>query len=135
MFVIQPRGASEMRGTVAASRRVLVVAADGALFGLLQEWLGACGCTAVEASAAGQEDRFDLVIVDIPFPREGGAQLVARISNQHPGAPIIALSSGFFAGIACQGAVAHALGVTRVLPKPVSRDVLVSTVCSALGHR
>lgn len=122
-----------MRETAAAARRVLVVAADRALFGLLQEWLGECGCTAVEASAAGKEDRFDLVIVDIPFPREGGAQMVAQISNEQHGAPIIALSSGFFAGIACQGAVARALGVMRVLPKPVARDALISTVCSVLS--
>ncbi len=126
--------ASEVQGAAAAPPRVLVVDADSALFGLLQEWLGECGCTAVEASAsaAHEDDRFDLVVVDVPFPRQGGAELVARIANAHPDAPVLALSSCFFAGIACRGAVARSLGVASVLPKPVSRDTLVSTVRTLL---
>lgn len=118
----------------AAPRRVLVVDTDPVLFGLLQEWLGECGCIAVGVSAgvARNDDRFDLVIVDIPVPRQGGAELVTRIANQHPGVPILALSSCFFASIPCQGEVARALGVASALPKPVSHDVLQSAVRALL---
>lgn len=128
---ISPAG--EVRSAAAAPRRVLVIDSDPALFGLLQQWLGECGCIAVDASAARKEDRFDLVIVDIPFPRQGGVELAKRIANEYPSAPILALSSCFFAGIACTGAVARTLGVARVLPKPVSRDTLISTVRTALS--
>lgn len=124
--------AGEMLVAAVAPRRVLVVGADAALFALLQEWLGECACTAVEASAARKQDRFELVIVEIPFPRQGGVELVKQIANEHPGAPILALSSCFFAGIACRGEVARGLGVASVLPKPVSRDALLSAVRSLL---
>ena len=114
-------------------RRVLVVDADPPLFGLLQEWLADCGCIAVDsASARRNDDRFDLVIVDIPVPRRGGKDLVTRIANKHPGIPILALSSCFFASISCQGEVARALGVASALPKPVSHDALQSAVCALL---
>ncbi len=125
--------ASEAQGRAAPHARVLIVDADPALFGLLQEWLGECGCAAVEERAGaprnpGNDDRFDLVVVDVPFPRQGGVERVTRVANEHPGAPILALSSCFFAGIACKGAVARSLGVASVLPKPVSRETLVSAV-------
>ena len=82
----------------------------------------------MQESTAGDADRFDLVIVDIPFPRHGGAQLIARVTGDHPGVPILALSSCFFGDIECQGEVARSVGVQSVLPKPVTRDRLVRAV-------
>lgn len=109
------------------TQHVLVVDADPALFPLLQEWLAECDCIAVQGGEHN-EDRFDLVIVDIPFPRQGGAESVARLAREHPDARILALSSCFFSGVACRGAVARTLGVASVLPKPVARDALISAV-------
>ena len=119
--------------SAATPRAVLVIDADPALFGLLKEWLAECGYTAVEARAAHHENRFELVVVDIAFPRQGGAELIARIANEHPGIPIVALSSGFCAGVKCRGEVARALGVAGVLPKPVPRDALQCAVRDVLG--
>ena len=115
-----------------AARRVLIVAADRALFGLLREWLADCGFAAVEEREAANADRFDLAIVDVPFPRRGGAQLVSRITNGYPGVPIVALSSCFFSDIECQGEVARTVGVEIALPKPVARDRLMRAVNTLL---
>jgi DNA-binding NarL/FixJ family response regulator len=70
----------------------------------------------------------DLVIVDVPFPRRGGVDLVRRIASEHPATPILALSTNFFSGIECCGPVALALGVQCVLPKPATREALTAAV-------
>jgi two-component system, OmpR family, response regulator len=113
--------------------RVLVVDADPALLGLLEEWLSGQGLTVVaDADEAGQNG-FDLAVVDVPFPRHGGLCQLKRVAERHPGVPILALSSNFFAGIANTGMVARALGVAGALPKPVSREALIDAVGKLVG--
>lgn len=117
--------------------RVLAVDTDRALLGLLEEWVGLCGCEVVsdqDVDDVTSQGRFTLVIVDVPHPRHGGVELLQRVAHDHPGTPIIALSSTFFPGIESTGGVARTLGVACVLPKPVSRDSLVTAVRSLL-HR
>jgi DNA-binding response OmpR family regulator len=111
-----------------AAPRILLIDADRALSGLLDEWLAAEGCVVAHEVPADGTGRFDLVIVDVPFPRCGGVDLIERITNRHAATPILALSTAFFAGTACCGAVAHALGAACVLPMPASRDALISAV-------
>jgi len=117
--------------------RILVVDTDRALLGLLEEWLGVCGCV-VESDPDRNEDRapnserFALLIVDVPQPRRGGMELLQRLAAEHPGTPIIALSSTFFPGIESTGGVARTLGVACVLPKPVGRESLLTAVRSLL---
>jgi CheY-like chemotaxis protein len=107
--------------------RVLVVDADGPLFGLLEEWLAADGYVVLDELALHRsgDGSVDLVIVDVPFPRQAGVDWIRRIAARHPMAPILALSSTFIAGIECCGPVARALGVACVLPNPCSRDALL----------
>ena len=107
--------------------RVLVVDADDALYELIAEWLSAAGCE-VTAKAARPDARFDLIVVDVPFPRQGGLERLRHIAAEHPATPIVALSSTFFAGIGPNGAVARTLGVAAVLPKPVKREALLAAV-------
>jgi CheY-like chemotaxis protein len=112
-----------------ASRpRALVVDADDALHGLLEAWLGDAGI-GVARDAPG---RYDLVLVDLPFPREERGALLAGLQREHPDTPIIALSSSFLPGIDAGGAVARTLGVDGVLPKPVTRDSLLAAVARLL---
>jgi CheY-like chemotaxis protein len=101
--------------------RVLVVDADPALNGLLEEWLSEEGCRVV------QQDP-DLILVDLPLPRQTGANLVRQLAARHPGTPLIALSSNFFGRIEANGAVARALGAAAVLPKPLTREALIGTL-------
>jgi DNA-binding response OmpR family regulator len=121
---------SEARNAREPARRVLVVDADPALLALLDEWLADHGCEVVHerrGDDAAQDD-FDLVVVDIPFPRNGGSDVLKRVAHGNPGAPILALSSSFFAGIESTGAIARTLGVASVLPKPVTRAALIDAV-------
>ena len=112
-----------------APARILVVDDDPALIGLLEEWLAEHACVVASArSDHAAREPFDLVLVDVPFPRQGGLALLQRIAGEHPGVPMLALSSTFFAGVECSGEVAHSLGVASVLPKPLAREALVSAV-------
>ena len=106
--------------------RVLLVEADPALRGLVEEWLSDDDWTMVE-------EHPDVVLVDLPAPREQGPSVIRRISNAHPNAPVVALSSSFFDGIESNGAIARSLGVTSVLPKPLTRDALLAALRHALG--
>jgi DNA-binding response OmpR family regulator len=125
-------GAATEKDGAASAQRVVIVAADRALFGLLKEWLVDVGHVVVEENTSDAADRFDLAIVDVPFPRHGGAQLITRVAGDYPGVPILALSSCFFGDVECQGQVARSVGVQSVLPKPVARDRLVAAVGSLL---
>jgi DNA-binding response OmpR family regulator len=110
--------------------RILIVDADPALLGLLEEWLEGQGCRVV-ADEAGEDlarNDYDLVVVDVPFARHLGLCQLKRVAERHPGVPILALSSSFFAGIARSGVVARALGVAGALPKPVACEALLAAV-------
>lgn len=110
--------------------RICVIDADNDWRLLLEQWLRAMGCEVVanpgiDAAAA---PAVDLVIVDLPFPRQGGVDLVKRISSRHPATPIVALSTNFFSRIECCGPVARDLGVDCVLPKPATREAIAAAV-------
>ena len=116
--------------------RILVADADCALFGLLEEWLAASGCRLAGACQPGIEhDGYDLIVVDIPFPRQGGRDVVKALAREHPGTPIVALSSSFLPGIEASGNVARELGVAMALPKPVEREALMAAVRQLLATR
>ena len=110
-----------------ATGRVRVRVADPALAGLIGEWLAAADCRVVATDDDGQ----DLLIVDLPFPRQAGERL-ATLAEEHPGTPILVLSS-FSPGTGSNGAVARSLGVAGVLPMPVTRSSLVSAVFGILA--
>lgn len=113
-----------------ALRRVRLIDADPTSRDLIGQWLASMDCTLV-AEPAGDDDPpplADLVIVDVPFPRCGGVDLVRRIASLHPATPILALSTNFFSGIECCGPVARTLGVDCVLPKPANREALARAV-------
>lgn len=121
---------------MSATTRVLLVDADPALQGLLEEWLAAHGCTVEAAQSAGHggRDGFDLIVVDIPSPRQGGTEGLKAVAEAHPQTPILALSSSFFPGVDATGAVARALGVQGVLAKPVTRGGLLDAIRRLLPY-
>ena len=108
--------------------RVCVIDADDDWRLLLEQWLQGLGCEVVADSGVDAAPPVDLVIVDLPFPRQGGVDLVKHITRRHPATPIVALSSNFFSRIECCGPVARNLGVDCVLPKPVTREAIAAAV-------
>ena len=53
---------------------------------------------------------------------------MTQLAARHPGKPLVALSSNFFAGVEANGAVARALGAKAVLPKPLTREALLGAL-------
>jgi len=132
----QTPDAADGKGDGAGAVRILVADADCALYGLLEEWLAGTGCVLAGACGPDQDahDGYDLILADVPFPRQDAAMLKA-LALQHPGTPIIALSSNFFPGVESTGAVARDLGVAAVLPKPLTRDALLAAARRVLKSR
>lgn len=113
---------------------IRVIDADRATLDLLQEWLTSAGFAIAngnegDSAASGPAA---LAIVDVPFTRHGGPEVIRRVAAQYPGIPIIALSSTFFSNVKCGGNCARALGVAGVLPKPVARDALIDAIRNLL---
>lgn len=106
--------------------RALVVDADLATFDLVRTWLADDGWQVSDAAAPGE--RFDVALVDVPYPRECGPQRVREVAAAHPGTPVVVLSATFFGSVDCCGPCARSLGVAGVLPKPLARDALTAAL-------
>jgi CheY-like chemotaxis protein len=117
--------------TPTTKARALVVDADPAVTALLDEWLAELGFSVTEEPRGGHRD---LILVDVPYPRLGAPELLRRLAREYPRTPILALSSNFFAGAGESGAVAKSLGVSAVVPKPVTRVGLVNAVNKAMAQ-
>jgi len=111
--------------------RILVAEADCAFVGLLKEWLAALGRVLGRTDEAPQ--RYDVIVVDLPFPRDEGVEMVNALAREHPGTPIVALSANLLPGVDPCGRVARELGVACVLPKPVTQEALMAEVRKAVG--
>jgi CheY-like chemotaxis protein len=114
----------------ASAPLIRVIDADRATLDLLHEWLTSAGFAMAsgneaDSSASGPAV---LTIVDVPFTRHGGPEVIRRVAAQYPGIPILALSPTFFSNVKCAGNCARALGVAGVLPKPIARDVLIDAI-------
>ena len=102
---------------------------------LVEEWLSQAGYL-VHASASHDlhSGRLaDLVIISVYMPKHVGAQLVRKIRAIHPGAPVIAISGQFFAGLTANGAIAQALGVQQAIAKPLNCRDLLAAVRALIG--
>jgi DNA-binding response OmpR family regulator len=102
---------------------------------LLKEWLSKAGYRVCASAASGGQrgGTVDLVVVNVCMPKQAGVGLVQEIQKVHPDKPLIAISSQFRAGLSPAGATARALGVQRVIAKPLSRDELLEAVSALIG--
>ena len=125
------------RVIVQQQQRILVVETDDQILGLLERWLGEAGYSVAVESSLGQLKAPPtggdphLVIIDVPEPL-GAKKIVESVRQVHGGA-ILLLSARFRQGTGSSGAVARQLGVRNVLPKPFTRDELLSAVDESLG--
>ena len=84
----------------AAAPLIRILDADSTTLGLLKEWLISAGFAVASAHEPGAAV---LMIVDIPFTRHGGRDVVERASARYPDTPILALSPTFFSNVECGG--------------------------------
>jgi DNA-binding response OmpR family regulator len=116
--------------------RILVVEPNDLILGLLERWLGEAGFTVVVgtsqslAQAAGEEGEPELVIVDVPTPRN--AEKTIRSVREVHASPILLLSARFRRGTGSSISVARELGVRNVLAKPFTRGELLSAVTESI---
>ena len=118
-------------------KRILVVEPDDQILGLLERWLGEAGYAVVVDPSPGQLRAVadgkapDLVVIDVPEPL-GAVDTIDSI-RQRLASPILLLSARFRQGMGSSSSVAHQLGVRNVLPKPFTRDELLSAVVESLA--
>jgi DNA-binding response OmpR family regulator len=121
---------------VQQKQRILVVEPDAQILGLLERWLGEAGYSVVVESSLGQPEAPPgggdphLVVIDVPEPL-GAEKIVESVRQVHAG-PILLLSARFRQGAGSSSSVARQLGVRNVLPKPFTRDELLSAVGESL---
>ena len=101
---------------------------------LLREWLSGAGYSVCDSAIVSNCSlRAGLVIVSVATPKEEGDALLHTVKLAHPWTPIIALSSQARSGLSSAGAAAHALGVERVMAKPLRRGELLAAVEAVIG--
>jgi len=120
-------------GILNAMITIAIYEPDGSMNSLLVEWLSQAGYCVHESAVAERGRAVDLVIVSIQMPKNGGVDVIRAMRVIHPGTPFIALSSQFRSGLSSCGAAAQALGVTRVLAKPLTRNELLAAVQGVIG--
>jgi DNA-binding response OmpR family regulator len=102
---------------------------------LLREWLTAAGYTVRDSLMDSDLTMPDLAIVSVETPKTESGVLIRGLQHSYPGTPIIALSSRARSGLCSNGAAAQALGVARLLAKPLRRHELLMAVDEAIGPR
>jgi CheY-like chemotaxis protein len=111
--------------TMPFSHRVLVLDSDALTQSMISEWFDADGWQVAEPGSDPPASDLSLVVVDLPFPRAGSPDALQAIRQEYPGVPLIVISSTVFGYVGCSGPCAQSLGVSGVLPKPVSREALI----------
>jgi len=120
-----------------AGQRLLVVDDEPALVALAEEMLAGLGYEAIghsnpaAALQALREDprRFDAVITDELMPVLSGTQLTEALRQVAPRLPVL-LISGYGGALLAQRAAA--VGVTRMLAKPLQREELARVLADVL---
>jgi len=118
-------------------QRILVVEPDDQILGLLERWLSEAGYAVVVEASPRQRRIVDgeaphLVIIDVREPLDSH-EIIESVRQMHA-SPILLLSARFRRGMASSSSVARQLGVRRVLPKPFTRDELLSAVGESLAE-
>ncbi len=114
---------------------VVVIEEDSAMRTLICEWLLGEGYAvqALPAQGASQGGDVDLVIVDVPDLRDGGADTVRAVRASYPHAALIGLSTRLGRSLQSDSNPARALGLRRLVAKPCARGELLEAVSDTIG--
>jgi DNA-binding response OmpR family regulator len=114
-------------------RGIAIYERDGLMRDLLREWLTAAGYSVWDAKQDCYPTPPQLAIVSVETPKPESEVLIRGLQRNFPGTPIIALSGWARAGLSSNGAAAQALGVQRLLAKPLMRHELLMAVDAVIG--
>lgn len=114
---------------------VVVIEEDSAMRTLICEWLLGEGYAvqALPAQGASSGADADLVIVDVPDLRGGGADTVRAVRAGYPRAALIGLSTRLGRSLHSDSNPARVLGLRRLVAKPCARGELLQAVADTLG--
>ena len=98
-------------------------------YGVRKAANGSAGLAAARLAAPA------LVITDIHMPETNGAMVIAKLKEQYPAVPVIAISGLFNSGHGLDAEAAIALGAARALAKPFKCGDLLRAVADLLGSR
>ena len=126
---------SNHRGIVKERVRILVVEPNDLILGLLERWLGDADYEVSVASSLVRlkgmgESSPQLIIIDVPTP-ETAQKLISSVREVFS-SPILLLSGTFRRGTSSSGNAARQLGVHKMLPKPFTREELLSAVSESI---
>lgn len=111
--------------------RIALLESDDLIRALVEQWLGEVGYAikrvTIDELKCGSG--IELIIANVPSPR-GAALLIRTLQAEHK-APLLLISARFQRGRGSSLQVAEQLGVAAVLPKPFTRDELLTAVARA----
>jgi DNA-binding response OmpR family regulator len=113
---------------------IAIYESDDLMYALLREWLTGAGYSVNSAAVTSESSAgARLVIVSVAMAKEEGDALIRAVRLIYRGTPIIALSSQARSGLSSAGAAARALGVARVMAKPLRRNELLAAIEGVIG--
>ena len=89
---------------------------------------------ATQALSKLDSQHFDLLIVDLVMPKQGGIDLIMEIRAQHNQIPIVVMSGQIPVGGESVSRLVARYGASSALAKPFSGDDLKAAVASALAE-
>jgi CheY-like chemotaxis protein len=115
---------------------VEVIEDDLAMRALLLEWLADAGYRVHVGDRAGTASTatFDVVVFDLPNLRVQGAEIIHDVQRRYAGAALVGLSTQVVEATAGGSRQARALGLDQLVPKPSSRQALLSAVARAIAR-
>jgi DNA-binding response OmpR family regulator len=110
---------------------IVIVEPDDLIRDLLERWLGEAGYGVILSANHGPTVvKPRLVIADVSSPDSAAATI--RALQAAYSAPILALSARFRQGLGGSEEAARRLDVCKVLPKPFTREELLSAVSESI---
>lgn len=81
-----------------------------------------------------QEEKPDLVVLDILMPDMDGLETIGAIQQEQPDAKIIAMSGGMPNGDMLMLEIARRLGAQQIFDKPIQMEPFLAAVAGMLEH-
>jgi DNA-binding response OmpR family regulator len=112
---------------------IVVIEDDAAMRTLICEWLAAEGYSVRGLGAPGNDPGAELVIVNVLNLRSQGAQTLREVQAVYPRSAMIGMSTQLARSLPGDSALAHSLGVRRLIAKPFTRDEMLAAVVATIG--